>query len=265
MRYLLSMCLYLISLCSQAVEMEVNKEVLEKYIEITNSRKCDPKNASAIECSCKVAIQYPIFTAIKDIISRAKINDVVTNYISIRRAKINKCQARGEDFGQNGIKYEILFENDEYLSLIFKSFYCCNSDGQTNNTINVYNFNKKSGDVLEFKDVFLHSNFDKAQTLINSQLNNQIGRPESYKNNILISVKNEVGEFEPKLKENAFFYFSSFAIKLKILPDQNDDETFDIEIPNEFVKERIYTSKNVEQLMNDNQIKPYIGTTIQEE
>jgi hypothetical protein len=226
--YCLAIIISLLFVCLAHADEEVmNKTILEKHIDISSSRKCDPSKEDAeYKCICYLSVHYPIFT--KQSIGKGMllVNDVIDKFITDLRRKMSQCQVGGVDFGKNTIIYNILYDDSKYLSLAFEKYFCCNENGT-----------KPELFVFNFEDV---DNISKLRDLTDKALDPVIGKPEAFQNNLLQVYKTDVGQSAIKLRNSIYYYFTKDGISLKIWPDKSSFQTIDVPLPKELVKPRVY-------------------------
>ena len=76
---------------------------------------------------------------------------------------MSNCQVGGIDFGKNTLNYNILYEDEQYLSLAFEKYFCCDADG-TKSDLFIFNFDKTTGKQFNTWKAFATANPKKIIT-----------------------------------------------------------------------------------------------------
>lgn len=250
--------LTLISLIGNVYADEIikNNSILEKRVNISSARKCDTnKDDAEYKCICDLSISYPLFIKQSSTNGLQTINAFIEDFIKGQRNKMSNCQVGGIDFGINTLNYNILYEDDQYLSLAFEKYFCCNVDGAKPDLV-IFNFDKISGQPLSIDKYIPIDNVPQLANVIDNALNKQLNKPDGYKNMLLQVYKTDAGLSQVKLRNFVFFYFTQYGITLKVWPDKNSFETISIPLPNNLINQRSYlTAMPQDDQLNDSLMK----------
>ena len=223
-----------------ADEVTKNNNILEKRVEISSVRKCDGNKEDAeYKCICDLSINYPIFIKQTSRNGLKAINIFIEDFIQNQRKKMSNCQVGGIDFGKNTLNYNILYEDEQYLSFAFEKYFCCDADG-TKSDLFIFNFDKTTGKQFNIDEYLTVDNVPQLSNMIDKVLNKQLNKPEGYKNMLLQIYKTDAGQSKVKLRNFVFFYYTKDGIILKAWPDKNSFETISIPLPVNLVKPRPY-------------------------
>lgn len=229
-----------------------NNNILEKRVEFSSNRKCDNNKEDAeYKCICNLSIRYPNFTPKSNAKGSKKINPFIEDFIQDLRNKMSKCQVGGIDYGKNSIIYNILYEDNQYISIAFEKYFCCDENGAKPELF-VFNFDKETGKLVDINQYLDIDNYPELSSLMDQALNKKMGRPDGYKNLLLQIYKNDVSQSQIKLRSFVYFYFNKDGITMKIWPDKSSFETIDVVFPNKLLKPRVYTiTPPQDELLND--------------
>lgn len=229
-----------------------NDNILEKYIDRTNQRSCDSDpQTSFYKCSCKLSIHYPFFVKEDKKLGLKNINKFIKEYIDKYSNNIGKCNASGDDFGENKLAYVILYQDKKYLSIGIEKYFCCGEQGETHD-YKIFNFDQDTGSLTNI-DVFINSsNLSAVEDYILRDVKVYVDNlPEDFK--VLTYTSDKGGNSKVVLEgKYAQYYFTEDCIAFKIRPDLLGFNIIDVKIPPNLIEPRYYPTKVLEDELDDN-------------